>query len=411
MAVGKQPTILTPENITTLTADFPFYAKMAVRALTHLAYGALTLRLPDGSAFHFQSPGEGPHAELILNNWRLPRRALLGGTVGVAESYIDGDWDSPDVTSFLSLFIHNEQLGEELSTANWLNNAFEKLRHWFNNNTRTGSKRNIAAHYDLGNNFYSKWLDASMTYSSAVFEDGANSLTAAQIAKYRSLAQRSDIRENHTVLEIGSGWGGFAEYAAREIGCRITGLTISQEQFEFARERIFRQGLNEKVEIKLQDYRDERNIYDRIASIEMFEAVGEKYWPVYFNKLCDCLKWGGMAGLQIITIADRGYHYYRKHPDFIQRYIFPGGMLPTPAILNSLSYEAGMKKLSERIFPEDYARTLSTWRSHFLDAWQGIRPLGFDERFKRMWTFYLHYCEAGFRSGHIDVRQIFYQKA
>lgn len=407
---NKPPVIVTRENLSEIMRGLPFYSRLALRALTGLEKGSLTLQVPDGHRYHFDASEKGPDGELILNNWRLPRRAFLGGTVGVAESYMDGDWDSTDVTTFLALFVVNETLGEELSTAHWLNNALTKIRHWLNDNTPTGSRRNIAAHYDLGNEFYSRWLDSTMTYSSGIFEQGANSLAAAQNAKYKSLARNADINGNHHVLEIGCGWGGFAEYAAKNIGCRVTGLTISREQCDFARERMFRQGLNEKVEIKFQDYRDETGVYDRLASIEMFEAVGEKYWPAYFNKVRDCLRIGGKAGLQIITIADKGFEYYRKNPDFIQRYIFPGGMLPPPNMLSALSTEANLHQISERIFGHDYARTLAEWRDRFRSAWHDIRPMGFDIRFKRMWEFYLHYCEAGFSSGRIDVRQIFYHR-
>jgi cyclopropane-fatty-acyl-phospholipid synthase len=402
--------VLTAANVETVTRELPFHARYAMRVLARMKRGSLTIRLPGGQSFHFDAAEKGPDAELVLNNWRLARRAILGGPVGVAESYMDGDWTSPDVTSFLQLFLANEDLYMDVAVPTWFNNALEKINHWLNQNTRRGSRRNIAQHYDLGNAFYSQWLDETMTYSSAIYEAGENSLAAAQTAKYRNLARGIGVGCGDTVLEIGCGWGGFAEFAAKETGCRVTGLTISREQFDYARERMYREGLNEKVEIKFQDYRDETGIYDGIASIEMFEAVGEKYWPTYFGKVRDCLKAGGRAGLQIITIADQSYDFYRRHPDFIQRYIFPGGMLPSPAILSRLSGDAGLGQVSEHVFPKDYARTLAEWRDRFVSAWGEIRPLGFDERFRRMWEFYLHYCEAGFLSGNIDVRQIFLQR-
>ncbi|HSO48761.1 MAG TPA: cyclopropane-fatty-acyl-phospholipid synthase family protein [Rhizobiaceae bacterium] len=402
---------LTQDNVGEITRGLPFHARHALRALTRMHHGSLTVELPGGAAYHFKAPGQGPEAELVIHDWRFARRAIMGGSVGVAESYMDGDWTSPDVTAFLSLFLANEELYRNVATPNWFNNALQKLNHWFNQNSRRGSRRNIASHYDLGNEFYSRWLDSTMTYSSAIFEEGDNSLAAAQRSKYRSLAKSAHMGSGQHVLEIGCGWGGFAEYAAKEVGCHVTGLTISREQYDFARERMFRQGLNERVEIKFQDYRDETGKYDAIASIEMFEAVGEKYWPAYFGKLHDCLKAGGRAGLQIITIADTSYDYYRSHPDFIQRYIFPGGMLPSPSILSRLSIEHGLTLMSERMFPRDYARTLAEWREKFVSAWEDIRPMGFDLRFKRMWEFYLHYCEAGFLSDNIDVRQLFYQRS
>jgi len=405
-----RPQILTRDNVAQLARGRPLRERFLLKTMTRLEKGAVTIRFPDGSAWRYASGNEGPDAECNLRNWRLPRRVIFGGSIGAAESYMDGDWDSPDVTAFLSLFSVNEQLGDELTTPGILINALQSLRHYMNSNTIAGARRNIAAHYDLGNRFYRAWLDQTMTYSSAIFERKKASLAEAQNAKYRSLAERVGISPGDHVLEIGCGWGGFAEFAARHFDCHVTGLTISREQYDFARERMFKAGLNEKVEIRFQDYRDERGLYDRIASIEMFEAVGEKYWPVYFERLRECLKAGGKAGLQIITIAERSFDLYRRRPDFIQRYIFPGGMLPTPAILDRLGQEAGLKLAAERVFPLDYARTLAEWRKSFLAAWSDIRNQGFDERFRRMWEFYLHYCEAGFRTGNIDVRQVFFQK-
>lgn len=294
-------------------------------------------------------------------------------------------------------------------SANWLLTTVQRLRHWFNDNNRTGSRRNISAHYGLGNSFYGLWLDPSMTYSSGLYATGANDLADAQAEKYRALASDTAIGPNDHVLEIGRGWGGFAEFAAREIGCKVTGLTISREQFDFAQKRIHQAGLADRVEFKLQDYRDESGKYDRIASIEMFEAVGEKYWPAFFTKMKQCLHSGGTAGLQIITINEAAYPLYRKRPDFIQRYVFPGGMLPTPTLLKSLGTDHGLSHLRERIFAQDYARTLAEWRHRFWASWEKIVPLGFDERFKRLWEFYLHYCEAGFRAEYIDVRQVVYK--
>ncbi|MEZ5870332.1 MAG: cyclopropane-fatty-acyl-phospholipid synthase family protein [Nitratireductor sp.] len=408
---GSEPVTVTHENLALALRGLPFNVRFVVQTLVRLKLGALTLRLPDGRAFHFDAPLDGPSAELILHNWRMPRRTLLGGTIGAAESYMDGDWDSPDVTALLSLFGLNDEVGQDLTSPNWFNNLVETVRHWWNENTPDGSRRNIAAHYDLGNAFYSRWLDPSMTYSSAIYEKSESSLTQAQESKYRSLAERAGMREGHSVLEIGCGWGGFAEYAAKHVGCKVTGLTISREQFDFARERIFREGLTEKVDIRFQDYRDEKGQYDAVASIEMFEAVGEKYWPTYFERVSDCLKNGGRAGLQIITIAERHFEQYRRRPDFIQRYIFPGGMLPPPSKLLQLGKRAGLTQVAERVFPLDYARTLAEWRHSFIEKWEDIRTLGFDERFRRMWEFYLHYCEAGFRTGNIDVRQVFFTRS
>lgn len=402
--------LLTRDNFSRMTRGLPAKARMVLSIAMQMPRGTLAVTTPDGQIFKVGGNGPGPDASVRLRNWNLPARAFSGATIGVAESYMDGDWDSPDVTTFLELFVVNEDTGETVAGgASWLLTTIQRIRHWLNENTRSGSRKNISAHYDLGNAFYKQWLDPSMTYSSALYANGANDLESAQAAKYRALAQDAGIGPGDHVLEIGCGWGGFAEFAAREIGCRVTGLTISREQHDFALERIARAGLGDKVEIRLQDYRDETGRYDRIASIEMFEAVGEKYWPVFFSKMKECLKPGGTAGLQIITIKEDAFQRYRARPDFIQRYVFPGGMLPTPSILHALGGEHGLTFARERIFPQDYARTLADWRQRFWNSWERIVPLGFDERFKKLWEFYLHYCEAGFRAEYIDVRQVVYK--
>ena len=285
------------------------------------------------------------------------------------------------------------------------------MRFWLQSNSRRQAKKNISYHYDLGNDFYGLWLDDTMTYSSALFQTGQESLETAQTAKYASMVDEMGAVAGDHVLEIGCGWGGFAEYAAKERGLKVTGLTISREQHDFATARMERLGLSDRVEIKMQDYGDETGQYDGIASIEMFEAVGEKYWPTYFEKVSDCLKPGGKAGLQIITIQDQMFEDYRSGTDFIQRYIFPGGMLPPPGKLAEIGKSLGLDLKDQKIFGQDYARTLLEWRQRFRTAWPQIRPMGFDERFKRLWEFYLHYCEAGFRAGNIDVRQLVYEKA
>ncbi len=324
---------------------------------------------------------------------------------------MDGDWSSPDVTTFLELFLVNQEMGEKLAGgANWIIAAIQRVRHFLNENTRSKSKKNISAHYDLGNAFYSAWLDPGMTYSSALYSEGANDLESAQITKYRALANDMGIKPTDHVLEIGCGWGGFAEYAASEIGCKVTGLTISQEQFDYATQRIAKAGLSDKVTIKFQDYRDETGTYDHIASIEMFEAVGERFWTTYFEQLKSRLKPGGTAGLQVITISEGNFKSYRQRPDFIQRYVFPGGMLPTPNHLRSLGSDHSLALRHERVFAADYARTLAEWRTRFWASWENVRKQGFDERFKRLWEFYLYYCEAGFRTEYIDVRQVVFSR-
>jgi cyclopropane-fatty-acyl-phospholipid synthase len=401
---------LSADNISRIIKGLPAKAQMVLRGLVHMQSGALTLTLPDGRSVLIKGKVSGPSARVTLHNWNLPQRALTGGTIAVAESYMDGDWDSPDVGAFLELFLVNADVGRNFANgARGFFRLVEKFRHWMNANTKSGSKRNISAHYDLGNAFYREWLDPSMTYSSALFANGANDLQSGQRAKYKALAEAAGIRPGDHVLEIGCGWGGFAEYAASEIGCRVTGLTISREQLEFATERMKKAGLADKVEIKFQDYRDEAGQYDRIVSIEMFEAVGEKYWPTYFSQLQRCLKPGGKAGLQIITIKPEAYQEYRDNPDFIQKYVFPGGMLPTREHLVDLGRKVGLKMSADFGFGLDYARTLAEWRERFWSVWDKIEPLGFDIRFKRLWEFYLFYCEAGFRARNIDVRQVVYE--
>ncbi|MFD0917454.1 class I SAM-dependent methyltransferase [Pseudahrensia aquimaris] len=403
---------LNNENLSEALADLPRRVAFVMRNLTLMKYGSVQVTVPGGKTFRFKGPNPGHHGEAVLHTWGLVRRVLTAGSMGAAESYIEGEWDSPDVTQFLELFLENSRGhgADGFFQKNFLVNFVTSLRHWMNRNSKRGSKRNIAAHYDLGNTFYAQWLDPSMTYSSGIFRDGANSLEESQDAKYKSLAERTGIEKHHHVLEIGCGWGGFAEYVAKNIGCKVTCLTISQEQYDFAKARMQKAGLSDLVTIKFQDYRDETGLYDRIASIEMFEAVGEQYWDSYFSQVKTCLKPGGRAGVQIITIKDEDFEGYRKSPDFIQKYIFPGGMLPTAKILTDLGAKFDLKQVSTRAFGYDYAETLEEWRHRFWKAWPTIEPLGFDTRFKRMWEFYFHYCEAGFKSDTIDVRQIVYER-
>lgn len=402
----ERPIELSPETARQALADLPRIARRAFGVVMALEIGNLTIVVPDGRRFLVKGRQPGPEAELVVHDWRFVRRVLSAGTVGVGESFIAGEWSSPDVTAFLELFARNSDATEEALAARPLVRMLLHLRHLLNANTRRGSKRNISAHYDLGNAFYSAWLDRSMTYSSALYETGANDLEAAQKEKYRALARATDIRPGHRVLEVGCGWGGFAEILASEFGCHVTALTISREQHAFATKRIADAGLSEKVDVKLSDYRDETGRYDRIVSVEMFEAVGERYWPAFFQMMAKRLQPGGRAGIQVITIQDRMFPAYRRTPDFIQRHVFPGGMLPPPGALAELGRRVGLPISVERVFGLDYARTLAEWRERFRAAWPAIEPLGFDERFKRLWEFYLHYCEAGFRAGNIDVRQI-----
>jgi cyclopropane-fatty-acyl-phospholipid synthase len=402
--------VLTPENVDKALPDLPRIVRLAMSFGSRLRRGTLDVTLPDGRRVRLGGAEPGPAAAMTIYSYGFASRLLNGGDIGIAEAYLHGEWDTPDLTQFLYLFCVNHDLIQAMLGNNPMMRFVQIVRHWFNRNTKRQARKNIYAHYDIGNAFYSAWLDPSMTYSSAIFEDGTQDLTAAQNNKYRRLAEAIDLQPGQKVLEIGCGWGGFAEYAAKNYGAHVTGLTISTEQRDFARKRMQDAGLSDKVEIKFQDYRDERGQYDRIASIEMIEAVGEQFWPQYFSQLRDRLLPGGLVGIQAITIQDKFFQAYRREVDFIQRYVFPGGMLPTPEILKSLGAKYGVPVIKERIFGLDYAKTLATWRDSFRAAWPSLTPLGFDDRFRRLWEYYLAYCEAGFLSGNIDVRQVVFAK-
>jgi cyclopropane-fatty-acyl-phospholipid synthase len=400
-----QPTPTLDPRQPGTTAGLPRGLRLLLRVAGTIGSGSLTIRVPDGRAYHVAGRGPGPAADIVVHRPRMALRLLLGGSVGFGASYIDGDWETPDLAALLSLAAQN---GNELGTIHAGTRALTALRriwHRFNDNTRRGSRRNIASHYDLGNAFYARWLDPSMTYSSAVFDRPDADLQAAQETKYRKLAEKLALGPDQRVLEIGCGWGGFAEIAAREFGARVTAITVSREQLDFARARIQKAGLGERVEARFVDYRDVEGRFDKIASIEMFEAVGERHWPTYFAKIRDSLEPGGRAALQIITISDRWFDSYRRGVDFIQRYIFPGGMLPSMTVLAQQCERAGLAIDRSEFFGQHYARTLAEWNRRFQATWHELEPMGFDRRFKRMWEFYLAYCEAGFRTGSIDVVQ------
>lgn len=368
-------------------------------------HGSLTVLLPDHRAVRVTGAKPGRHATLELRSDRVARRLLTGGSLGFAESYLDGEWDSPDLAGLTEWACQNEDLDDTLAGKRWAR-VLRRIAFMLQANTRKGSRRNIAYHYDLGNAFYRLWLDPGMTYSSALYAHPGQELEAAQENKYRRLAEAADIRAGHRVLEIGCGWGGMASHLARERGASVHAITISREQYDYARQRVFEAGLADRVNIELRDYRDLTATYDRVVSVEMFEAVGESYWPTYFGKVRDSLKPDGVAGLQVITIADRFFEAYRGSMDFIQKYIFPGGMLPSPEVFRQRAGAAGLKVAEEFTFGEHYADTLATWRQRFAARWDEVAPLGFDERFRRMWTYYLAYCEGGFRAGTIDVMQV-----
>ncbi len=389
------------------TARLPARLKPLIRAQDRFKTGCLTVELPKGLRLTLRGTDPGPMAQLHLHNRRFFRRVLMGGHLAFAESYIDGDWDSPDLAALISYFAQNEAA---LSIdGHWWARALGRVVHRFRRNSKRGSRRNIAFHYDLGNNFYREWLDQSMTYSSAVYATGAETLEQAQAEKYARMADKIALKPGDRVLEIGCGWGGFAELAAQR-GAFVTALTLSKEQKAYAEARLAAAGLADRVEVRLQDYRDVTGQFDGIVSIEMIEAVGEAYWPAYFDTLHRVLKPGGRAALQAITLEPARFEAYRRSPDFIQRYIFPGGMLPTIERLQQESARAGLAWEGLETYGRDYARTLKLWGEKFDSAWDRIAPLGFDERFRRTWRYYLAYCEGGFDAGSIDMVQIGLQR-
>ena len=384
--------------------------RIASNRLTKLASfidkGSLDLTLPDGSRTLIQGTQPGPSAQLHVRRSRALLRFLVNGGVGFAEGYINGDWQTDDLAKLLTLLDANEPTEDQGYYGSIPARMMRRLQHLWRPNNRKGSKRNIQAHYDLGNDFFEAWLDPSMTYSSARFVGEDTDLEKAQRAKHEQLCQMIDLKPDMSILEIGCGWGSFALAAAKRFGAQVTGITISPSQYDNARRRVFEEGLNERVEIRLQDYRDVPETYDRIASIEMFEAVGEAYWPTYFRSLRHRLKSGGLAGLQIITIAERHFEAYRRNADFIQTYIFPGGMLPSPKTLAAEQNKAGLEQVKQQSFGLDYAKTLALWTERFHQAWPAIADQGFDTYFRRVWHYYLAYCEAGFRTGSTDVVQV-----
>lgn len=382
-------------------SKLPRRARIALELLDQMQGGALAIALPDGSQVRV---GRGA----LVAHWRVKslevfEAALARGDIGLAESWMDGQWDTDDLTGLMRLLVENRAVLGKAVYGRMIQIAAYRLWHLLRANTRGGSRRNIEAHYDLGNDFYALWLDPSMTYSAAVFDSPQDSLEQAQLRKYRRILDRLEPRPGDTILEVGCGWGGFAEVAAREYGCKVLGVTLSPAQLAFARERAERGGYADRVHFELCDYRDVRGSYSHIVSVEMIEAVGERFWPTYFAQLAKLLKPGGRCVIQAITMADHLFDRYRRGTDFIQRYIFPGGMLPSPAAVRREASRAGLSLADDFAFGADYARTLKLWHEQFLSRLGAVREQGFSERFIRMWRFYLSYCEAGFDGGDIDV--------
>jgi len=394
-----------------LTPRIPPAGHLLSALLHRLDVGSVELTTPEGATLRF-GPGGAPTAGiktnaavLVFHDWSIAGAVLKGGDVAFAESYMEGRWDTPDLTQLLTVLAANQAALEHAFYGHWWSRTVLRLKHFLNANTKRQSRRNILAHYDLGNDFYRLWLDPTMTYSSALFAGRFETdLATAQHAKYSRLLDELALPEGARILEIGCGWGGFAETATRA-GHHVTGISLSDAQTAYARERLARAGLAEHATLQLQDYRDVRGTYDGIASIEMFEAVGERYWPAYFRTIHDALRPGGRACIQTITIADDRFERYRTQSDFIQQYVFPGGMLASPARFVDVARDAGLTLAHVHTFGRDYGETLKRWLAAFDANTPAIRAQGFDEKFIRCWRFYLAYCAAGFDTGTTDVGQ------
>lgn len=378
-------------------------AGLLARRLAAFTRGHLTVSLPSGLSVVQAGLHDGPRAHVSVHRWRALLRLLAEGDIGFAAGYIEGDWTTDNLPAVIEYGLANEKALTSNANGHPIALALNRARHLARRNSRKGSRRNIAAHYDLGNAFYALWLDPGMQYSSALYEGSVESLSVAQERKLSKVVEMLGPGGNDSVLEIGCGWGAVAERLAADHGCHVTGLTLSREQADYARQRLAAAGLAQRTDIEIRDYRDVVTTYDRIVSIEMFEAVGEPYWPHYFETLARSLKDDGCAVLQIITIDESAFEAYRRRPDFIQKYIFPGGMLPTKSALYRLAEDAGFTVTQQLSFGQSYAQTLAAWREAFHRNWAEIEPLGFDERFRRMWDYYLCYCETGFRHDTIDV--------
>lgn len=375
---------------------------VAKRLLPSDFKGSLELTLPKGQVVMLGGQNPGEKADLKLRNFKVVWASVRRAQLGFFECYMAGDVESRDPTAFFRFYLQNRAGLDGASRFVFFASLKDKLWHRKRDNNKVGSKDNIAAHYDLGNAFYKLWLDETMTYSSAVFDGKANSLEAAQRLKYARVLKAAEVKKGSDVLEIGCGWGGFAEEAAKS-GAKVHGITLSKEQLAYAQDRIANLGLQEKASFHYEDYRDTKGLYDAIASIEMIEAVGEPHWPTYFKTLSNRLKPGGAAAVQGITISQENFQSYRSGVDFIQRYVFPGGMLLTKEIMSEQVQKAGLLLEKFDGFGKSYAETLRQWRVRFEAAWPKILPLGFDERFRKLWNLYLCYCEAGFEEGIIDV--------
>ncbi|MDR3434263.1 MAG: cyclopropane-fatty-acyl-phospholipid synthase [Rouxiella aceris] len=381
---------------------------LILKMLKQLRGAGLTLLEQNSEPLFFGDEHATLQGQIEVQDQRVYRRVLLGGSIAAGESYIDGDWTTPNLTTVLQLLAENLSLVDKIeSRLSWLTSPANSLIHFFRRNSPEQARKNISAHYDLGNDFYQGFLDNQMLYSSAWYQENAMTLEQAQEAKMRRLCDQLALRAEDHLLEIGTGWGAMAEFAAREYGCQVTTTTISREQFEFASQRIAQAGLSDRVTVLFEDYRVLSGQYDKLVSIEMIEAVGKRYLPTFFKRCHALLKPKGRMALQAITIADQRYKHYSRNVDFIQRYIFPGGFLPSiSAMTESMSRHTGLVVRDLFDIGNDYARTLHEWRERVLHYWNGQNARYTDERFRRLWLFYLCYCEAGFRARTISTVQL-----
>ena len=389
---------------------YPLKTKLFFKIMDRIKIGHFVLYLPDGEVRNYHGKTEGRKGELKILDYAAISKIFSSGDIGLAEAYRDGMIDSPDMTSLLLLCIENQNAFEKIFRGNFFGMIYYRLRHLFRGNSRAGSKKNIEAHYDLGNSFYKLWLDPTMTYSSALFKNKDDTLEEAQKNKYQRIIDTINPKSTDHILEVGCGWGGFATMAALQTGCKVTCLTLSQEQYQYATDLVRQMGLEDNVTIKICDYRDETGTYDHVVSIEMIEAVGEEYWEQYFKMIESKLRPGGKAMLQSIYIIDDLFDSYRKSTDFIQQYIFPGGMVLAPQVFEKYSIKNNLEIKDFYKFGLDYAQTLNLWRQEFKQKYAEVKEIGFDESFLKIWDFYYTYCEAGFLSRRIDVAQIVLQK-
>lgn len=391
--------------------EFKAKAKLFFSVLSQGKYGSISVYYEKKKIFFHRGVLPGPSAQIRLLKKKCLDDFFLKGDLGWAESYIESNWESSNLSDFLEWGAKNFHEFSKYIRGKWFIILYLRLKHYLNSNSKIGSKKNISFHYDLGNSFYEKWLDKSMTYSSGMFKKESDDLYNAQLNKYRNLAKITDIKNNDKVLEVGCGWGGFSCFLAKNFSADVTAITISKKQYEKVKEKVFTEKLTEKINVKLTDYREIKGLYDKIVSIEMFEAVGEKYWSKYFDVLGSNLKYNGAIGLQTITIEDKFFKKYRKFPDFIQTYIFPGGMLPSIEEMSKVLKSKGLSIEKKQMFGNDYAKTLRMWSKSFENSWENIKKEGFNDAFRRMWRYYLGYCEGGFKSGNINVGQFLIKKS